>query len=366
MRSALLPNRCAVIGAGLAGAAVAASLARRGWQVQVLDAASHAAAGASSLPAGLLAPLVSKDDNIVSRLCRSGVAATLQQAHMLLQEDADWQPSGVQEQRIDQTPPTPLWHAHAGWIQPARLVQAWLQHPHIQWQGNAHVAGIASTPEGWRVLDAHGHTLVEAPMLVIAAGLASAAWVRAASGVHLPLQAIRGQVTLGERNAAALAAFPVFPVNGHGCFIPNIPNISGLAGRRWMLGASFERDNINTLTKAADNQANLERLQVLLPATAAALQAQFALGNVSAWAGVRCAARDRLPIVGCIAPGLWISTAMGSRGLTFAHLCAELLAAQLHGEPGDLEPKLAAALDVRRFVPKAVSGARGSKPRSPA
>ena len=34
------PARCLVIGAGLAGAATAASLARRGWQVQVLDAAA--------------------------------------------------------------------------------------------------------------------------------------------------------------------------------------------------------------------------------------------------------------------------------------------------------------------------------------
>ncbi|WP_445289425.1 tRNA (5-methylaminomethyl-2-thiouridine)(34)-methyltransferase MnmD, partial [Variovorax atrisoli] len=43
------PGRCAVVGAGLAGAAVAASLARRGWQVTVLDAADWPASGASSL-----------------------------------------------------------------------------------------------------------------------------------------------------------------------------------------------------------------------------------------------------------------------------------------------------------------------------
>lgn len=48
--------RCVVIGAGLAGAAVAASLARRGWRVAVLDAAATPAAGASGLPAGVMAP----------------------------------------------------------------------------------------------------------------------------------------------------------------------------------------------------------------------------------------------------------------------------------------------------------------------
>jgi tRNA 5-methylaminomethyl-2-thiouridine biosynthesis bifunctional protein len=39
---------------------------------------------------------------------------------------------------------------------------------------------------------------------------------------------------------------------------------------------------------------------------------------------------------------------MGSRGLTFAALCGELLAARLHGEPLPLPLSLAMALDVRR------------------
>jgi sugar phosphate isomerase/epimerase len=39
-----------VIGAGLAGAHAAHALARRGWHVQVLERAAHAAAGASALP----------------------------------------------------------------------------------------------------------------------------------------------------------------------------------------------------------------------------------------------------------------------------------------------------------------------------
>ncbi|MDB5779265.1 MAG: hypothetical protein JWP93_1630, partial [Polaromonas sp.] len=43
-------------------------------------------------------------------------------------------------------------------------------------------------------------------------------------------------------------------------------------------------------------------------------------------------------------PDLWVSTGMGSRGLTFAALCAELLAARLHGEPFPMEQRLADAL----------------------
>jgi tRNA 5-methylaminomethyl-2-thiouridine biosynthesis bifunctional protein len=63
---------------------------------------------------------------------------------------------------------------------------------------------------------------------------------------------------------------------------------------------------------------------------------------------VRCASADRRPLVGEWAPGLWASMAMGSRGLTFAALCAELMAARLHGEPWPLPARLARALDLRR------------------
>jgi tRNA 5-methylaminomethyl-2-thiouridine biosynthesis bifunctional protein len=116
----------------------------------------------------------------------------------------------------------------------------------------------------------------------------------------------------------------------------------------WVMGASFERGNTQPGITTADHQANLEKLQVLHPEAAQALHTAFA--TAQGWAGIRCAAPDRMPWVGCLQPGLWISTAMGARGLTFAHLCAELLAAQLHGEPWPLEKKRAAALDVRRAL----------------
>lgn len=74
--------------------------------------------------------------------------------------------------------------------------------------------------------------------------------------------------------------------------------------------------------------------------------AQPAAAQLHAWAGVRCATPTRLPSVGPVAnaDGLWVCTGMGSRGLTFAALCAELLAAQLHGEPWPVEQRLARAL----------------------
>jgi tRNA 5-methylaminomethyl-2-thiouridine biosynthesis bifunctional protein len=81
------------------------------------------------------------------------------------------------------------------------------------------------------------------------------------------------------------------------------------------------------------------------------MEAAARRGELRSWSGVRCASSDRRPLVGEVASGLWVSTAMGSRGLTFAPLCAELIAARLHGEPLPVEAKLAQALAVSRRGP---------------
>jgi tRNA 5-methylaminomethyl-2-thiouridine biosynthesis bifunctional protein len=105
--------------------------------------------------------------------------------------------------------------------------------------------------------------------------------------------------------------------------------------------------------KAADQLALLGRLRHLLPATAASLTPAFEDGRALAWAGVRCASPDHLPLVGALdetaLPGVHVCTALGSRGLTLAVLCAELLAAWLHHEPLPLEKRLADSLRASRF-----------------
>lgn len=360
------PGRCAVIGAGLAGAAAAASLARRGWQVQVFDAADRPAQGASALPAGLMAPHQSPDDNLLSRLSRSGVRATVAEAERLL-GDTDWRLSGVLEHRLDdrRAPPalgcesqpwtreatsaesaaaglaadaTAWWHERAAWIRPAALVRAWLAQPGIEWRGGVRVARLASGPQGWSLLDDAERTLATADLVVVAAALGSAPLLQG----RLDLHAVRGQVSWG---AAAQAGAGGTPVNGNGHFIPCVPLADGPA---WLSGSSYVRGDTSLEPRDAEQQANLDRLQVLVPGTAQRLAPFFAAGQVRAWTGVRCASTDRRPLVGEIAPGLWVSTAMGSRGLSFAALCGELLAARLHGEPLPLERRLADALDAAR------------------
>jgi tRNA 5-methylaminomethyl-2-thiouridine biosynthesis bifunctional protein len=196
------------------------------------------------------------------------------------------------------------------------------------------ISRLARDGTQWCLRGENGAELLRADLVVVATAYASGPLI----GDRLALHPVRGQVSWSSQG---LAALPVFPVNGNGHFLPAVP-LEG--GKAWLSGSTYGRGDTGTDVRAEDHAANLQRLQVLLPRPAAQLAGVFAAGRVEAWAGVRCTSADRRPLAGLLEPGLAISTALGSRGLTFAALCAELLAARLHGEPLPLDSKLAEAL----------------------
>lgn len=396
-------SHCVVIGAGLAGAAAANALALRGWQVTVLDAAQQPAAGASALPVGLLAPQPSRDDGPRSRLSRAGVRITLQAAHRLLQYGQDWALSGVahcgnepaalppdgseqarpwaqvglaarrgqsgliRKERADHI----LWHAAAGWIKPERMVRAWLDQPGIRHLAESPVHAIVWHAGQWRLIGPQGRVLADAPQLVIAAAGATSALVNMAMAAAratptqpmAPLSSIEGQVSWAAHTEADTALFPRFPVNGAGSVVAHVPWESGSA---WFAGATYENPTDGPMKAAQAHALNLERIAQLLPEAATAIAPAFAAAAVHAWRGTRWTAPDRLPIAGPWAsanptetPRLWISTAMGSRGLTYAALCGELIAAQMCAEPLPLEASLHKFISSERAQRQASRPARG-------
>jgi tRNA 5-methylaminomethyl-2-thiouridine biosynthesis bifunctional protein len=425
------PGRCTIIGAGLAGASLAYSLAARGWQVTVLGRTAEPADGASHLPAGIVAPHVSPDDRPLSRLTRAGCAATLARARALLQNGTDFAESGVLERHApgerrrpaewadaedatqfiavrasstsangqfrsqaglptDDAHPA-LWHAAAGWIQPAALVRAMLAAPGVRFVGGAPVARIAPHSAAWQVLDAHGQTLAEADLVVLAAGFDTLALLQASAGADAatssawPLHALRGQVAFGPMPTDQKDALPPWPVNGHGSLIAPVPTADGPI---WVTGSTFERANAHPALRDDDHAHNRQRLAELLPQAAAALSPQWDDGRAQRWAAVRCTVPDRLPMVGPLLwplgdgaavefesnqpPALvqkaleatksgapapldqaqqppWVLTGLGARGLTLAVLAGEIGAAWLHDEPLPVARSLARSLRAARW-----------------
>ena len=386
-----VPQRCAVVGAGLAGASVAHALALRGWQVTVLDSGDHPARGASGLPVGLVVPHVSVDDSPRSRMSRVGARLTLEHAQRLLCQGDDWSGTGVLEFDADadrvlaasgslleagwlqtgalrvphadwgagRPDARSLWHCRAGWIKPARLVAAWLAQPGIRVLCKAQVARLQRDSGVWQLRDTQGTLMAEAEIVVVANAMGAlpllesldAAWALPLE-VHdklQSLQALHGTVSHGSMPNAAKAAFPLFAVNGNGSLVANVPSPQGL---QWYAGATYETDASQLQHTCQQHAANLSQLNTLMPAVATTLKAQFSPSQPHQWTGTRCVSHDRLPLVGPAhadaSSGLWLSIAMGSRGLSFAALCAELLAARLGGEPFPIETRLAKSLDIHR------------------
>ena len=160
---------------------------------------------------------------------------------------------------------------------------------------------------------------------------------------------VSGLVSWGVHQGDDSAVFPGIPVNGHGSFVAHVP-IGG--ARAWFTGATYWQGEAATLRLAEGHDENLQRLAQLLPQVADSLTTRFAQAQVQAWSGARCTTIDRLPAVGALdagpQPSLWVSTGFGSRGLTHAALCAELLAAQLGGEPLPVEASLAKCIAATR------------------
>lgn len=397
-----------VVGAGLAGAACAGVLAGADWDVRVVDSAPPAH-GASALPWGLMHPQFAADDNVLARLTRAGAEAgarALERAapggrhgdamvwrhdgFFQLAPDAagalrwraalealgwppghvEWMEPGEARRRLGVQPARGgLWWHGGRTVSPPRWVEALLDDRRIRVQ-SAGVEAVARAGDGWNVLGTRGEVLAHAALVVVAAALDTPRLLRASA---LPAQPVPGQVTfIRDQELEGLRA----GLGGDGTLL-RAPD------GRIAVGATYET-SIGAGCAALDDRmaarSNLARLERLLAVPAEArVEGRYA--------GTRCVARDRLPYAGAMAdepacaesagrlrgahpedlprlPGLFVSFAHGSRGLTFAALAAELIVAQAEGEPWPLERSLAAAIDPARVLMRRLR--RGPAPATPA
>jgi tRNA 5-methylaminomethyl-2-thiouridine biosynthesis bifunctional protein len=362
-------RRAVVIGAGLAGTLAAERLASRDWNVELIDAREERSVAA----VGLVRPIANLRDAVNAQISRSAFLYALQH-YRALQHDGHhliWNRCGVLQLAEDEDEASRFaaiaqsqgypseflahvdheaagaiarcpvrgsgwWFPGGAWVAPATLATASLARAgaKVQRRIGRHVARLEREGSSWRALDADDHVIAEAPVMVIASAVDAK---RLVPDARLALSSVRGQVTyLPASQRRALEVI----VSGSGYVAP-------LPGGGHCAGASYHHDDADESVRAADHRENLERAESMLPGFTEGLHPM----GLEGWTGFRTTVPDRLPIFGATAiAGLHTATGLGSRGLLWAPLGAELLASHLEGEPLPLSRDMAGAISPLRFL----------------
>jgi tRNA 5-methylaminomethyl-2-thiouridine biosynthesis bifunctional protein len=355
-RVAPRPRRLAVIGGGIAGAAMARAARAEGLEVTVFD---DGEAPASGNPAALVTPALdagggpraalaaqafaravtvyaSLPEAVIARgVLKLAVAPRDPERHaavavqdlfepgVMVLRDAD----DVAAQLGEPVAAGVLDMADALVVEPARVIQAW-RGPATP----ARVARVAREDEVWRLYGPDDRLLAEADAVVLAGGAGQARLWPAA-----PIRPVRGQATWTDQPAPSAAAFGAYAV----------PTRDGV-----LFGATHDRGDLGTDVREADDRRNLQALAKGLPGLAARLSDAPLRGR----AAVRATTADHLPLAGAVpdAPdGLFVLGGLGGRGFCLAPLLAEHLAARILDVPSPLPNALSDLLEPARFSSRA-------------
>jgi tRNA 5-methylaminomethyl-2-thiouridine biosynthesis bifunctional protein len=350
-----VPPSVAIVGAGIAGAALARAFAALGADALVVEAQGPGA-GASGFPAALVTPRLDAGDDGIAVLH----AQALERAGALYAGVPDavaargvlqLEQTARDEKRFGKVAAQPVWaegamtplnaddcSARLGepvsvgglWmrdalsVRPAAVLSAWLKTGR---RVTARVDALAPSDGGWRLLDADGETILEAQIVVIASG-----WGAAALASSLPLAPVRGQADWTDAAEAPATAWG-------GYVAPMGPGL--------LFGATHDRGETDREPTAEASARNLATLAARLPVLAETLSR---LGDIRSRTAVRATTLDRLPLAGAAgAPGLYVLGGLGSRGFCLAPLLAEHVAAIATGAPSPLPADLAVRVDPLRF-----------------
>ena len=398
-------RRALIVGGGLAGCAAAWALAQQGWRSTVFDCHGYPAQEASGNPAGLFHGIVNAQDGAHARFNRAAALQARQAvadaiadegvvgstAGLIRLETAANDPNAMRRvlaslglpddyaQVLDAEAASalaglrlhdPAWFfPGGGWVDPGHLARSFLARAGAcaTWRGQTRVERIERVAGGWRLFDSHDRTFGEAAVVVLA---------NAGDGLRLlgrpawPVEAIRGQLTCVRATVLTRQglSLPRLPIAGSGYLLPE------LDGAAWF-GATSQTDDSDPLVRSDDHRLNIARLERLL-GRPLAVDPRCADGR-TAW---RWTSRDRMPVVGGVPdvdrvnaaladpaglrldqprlvprlPGLFVFSALGSRGITWSVLAARVLAAWVSGAPMPLEADLLDAIDPARFATRAL------------
>jgi tRNA 5-methylaminomethyl-2-thiouridine biosynthesis bifunctional protein len=329
-----------VIGAGLAGATVARSLAQRGLQVTVLEQAPEIASGASGNKQAIVQMRLNKQADahwqfhvhsylyalrFYAHLDAEASSAanwhhcgvlTLNSAYINTREAADSEVLGltyahypnqllqaINAQQASKLTGLPLqedglWQPGGGWINPKRCTTQCLTHPLITVRTSTMVNRLEFIDGTWSVVgrtltdqclassdgEAHDAELIRADVVVIANSYAARAFEQTA---EVPVSPLRGQVSHLIENSTSAGLRQVICSQRY--IAPS--NFEGLH----CVGASYVKNSVDTTETAHEHEENLEKLGEITAMLCFADQ-HPKVGR----AAIRGASRDYMPIAGCV------------------------------------------------------------------
>jgi tRNA 5-methylaminomethyl-2-thiouridine biosynthesis bifunctional protein len=393
------PESVLVVGAGLAGCHAAAALARRGITVTLLDQGSLAGAGSGNDQGVLYTRLSRKHSVLVDFALQSFQFASNLYRQMFLAGtltaplDGDlcgsFQQSdnaadmaalgaalvGLEElaQVLDATransvlgidqPSAGYWYPRSGWLRPSAVCRSLVTHTKIRVVEHCGAVTLRTDGERWQAV-ANGQILAQATCAIAATGTQVAAMPQLK---WLPVQTVRGQITQLPATHTRDALRAVLCHEGY---------IAPARDGSHSIGATFDINALDPAPRTQDHRENLARLAAAVPSWRDAF-ASLDPAALDGRVGYRCASPDYLPMVGPVPdverlctefgalrksgkqpisrrgsylPGLYISTAHGSRGLTSTPIAAELLASMICSESPPFSRALCRALAPARFI----------------
>ena len=319
-----------IIGGGIAGASLAAAFARRGIRATIIDADDGTAASGNA--AAIIKPRLDRQDSPLARFALCSYLYALQtygRAGAVISQGVTHAPQTPEQilrfKSLAAEPALPPEHmqlSEESMIFPKAQVIDPDKARAALTDGVLRVFGRAVTyrrkAQRFEVLDANGDVLAVGSPLIFAAG----AGVRGISAFDsLALRYSRGQISW----ARAEGQDAVLTYGGYA-----VP-----LGQHMLLGATHARltEDDPYIPNPEDDAHNFEAYRAATGRAAApALRASRA--------SVRVNSKTTWPVIAELETGVFAMTGLGSRGFVFAPLMAEMLAAELCGDPVDWPAKL--------------------------
>ena len=406
---AMTNKKITIIGAGLAGCSIAYSLAIRGYKVFLYDSCERVAMKTSSNIAGVVHPILTANETIFQRLSWAAFSFAINRFGKMQQtHDINWNPIGVLQLAKDQKQVSrfskcyeffksnildatkqiklvgrselekkdinsinAIEYLKAGSVSPKLLCEYLASHKNIIFRGNCYLKNLEQIADTYQIEFDHPKTnesfFVNASSIVLATAnnlneIKQTSW--------LNLRKNWGQVAITNKFESDITSKKII------CH----KHYSISLGKRQLYGATkrLGKNDLEEVTTVDESNHIIQDFyQQVFDKTIDSTRYTIEKEN----AGCRVSVDDHLPLIGALPNeeefekifgginkgprhllakknlqangyyrGLYTISALGSRGILYSQLGAELLAAQINNEPLPLDVDIVMALAPSRTL----------------